>query len=329
MNSILKNILHQIDDAFLSAYLTLAKERSAIRGLVFHTVFENNEELERGEILPQQRLQIRDYKKIFCYFLKNDYDFLSFEDLQTELDPEKNYVYLTLDDGYFNNTRLLPILEELNIPVHIFVTTKNIEENKKFWWDVVYENRTRQGWPLRRVKKEINKLKSKQVDAIDEFILGEFGSGSCSPKSDLDRPLSPKELTLLGNHNLVTVGNHTHTHSIATRVTKEEFRAEILQSTKILRASEIAEVKGFAFPNGEYSQDHFDILEKSGFWQGFSAEERLVYVGEQFLAEAKYRLGRFSLSATMGLEYQCKIVRAGGSPLARVKKSRIVQAVVG
>ena len=130
MKSLLKNTVLTIDDMCLWGYLALFPDKSAIRSLVFHTVFQNLEELNRAEILPQQRLQIEDYRRILIYFLEQDYTFISYQDLQTGLDPKKNYIYLTLDDGYFNNTRLLPILEKLNIPVHIFVTTKNLEENK-------------------------------------------------------------------------------------------------------------------------------------------------------------------------------------------------------
>jgi len=324
MKSLLKKIVLTIDDVCLRGYLALVPDRSAIRSLVFHTVFENSEELERAEILPQQRLQIGDYKKILNYFLEQDYTFVSYQDLQTGLDPKKNYIYLTLDDGYFNNIRLLPILEELNIPVHIFVTTKNIEENKKYWWDIVYENRTRQGWPLWRIKSELEKLKTRAASTVDEFICSEFGFGAYVPKSDLDRPLSLKEVTLLSQHELVTIGNHTHTHSIATRITKEEFRTEILRAGKTLQACQL-EMKGFAFPNGEYFKHHFSILEECGVQQGFSSEERMFYSGEQFLPDTKYRLGRFSLSASFNLEYQCRVVRAGGSPLRRLMRSWIVR----
>tara|TARA_B100001123_G_C15226541_1_gene993366 strand:+ start:57 stop:1160 length:1104 start_codon:yes stop_codon:yes gene_type:complete len=324
MKSLLKTTVLTIDDACLRGYIALFPDRSAIRGLVFHTVFQNPEELGRAEILPQQRLQIEDYRRIFIYFLEHGYTFISYKDLQTGLNPEKNYIYLTLDDGYFNNMQLLPILEEFNIPVHIFITTKNIEENKKFWWDIVYENRTRQGWSLRRIKGELEKLNTGTAAAVDEFICSEFGSDAYVPKSDLDRPLSLEELKVLSQHELVTVGNHTHEHLIATRITKEQFRKEILRAEKILQAFHI-EIKGFAFPNGQYFQNHFSVLEECGVQQGFSTEERLFYSGEQFSPETRYRLGRFSLSASFNLEYQCRVVRAGGSPLRRLMRSWIAR----
>ena len=326
MNSFLKTTVLTIDDACLRGYLALFPDRLAIRSLVFHTVFQNREELGRAEILPQQRLQIEDYRRILIYFLEHGYTFISYKDLQTDLDSKKHYIYLTLDDGYFNNMRLLPILEEFNIPVHIFVTTKNIEENKKFWWDIVYENRTRQGWPLRRINGELEKLKTGTASAVDEYICSEFGSEAYAPKSDLDRPLSLKELTLLSQHELVTIGNHTHEHPIATRITNEELSKQIRRAEKILEAFHI-EIKGFAFPNGEYCQNHFSVLEECGVQQGFSTEERLFYSGEQFLSDTKYRLGRFSISASFSLEYQCRVVRAGGSPLRRLMKSRIGRIV--
>ncbi|SVE21186.1 uncharacterized protein METZ01_LOCUS474040, partial [marine metagenome] len=58
---------------------------------------------------------------IFEYFQSKGYEFIGFDDLINDLDPKKRYAYVTFDDGYFNNTRILPLIEELNIPIHIFV----------------------------------------------------------------------------------------------------------------------------------------------------------------------------------------------------------------
>ena len=49
---------------------------------------------------------------------------------------------LTFDDGYFNNSLILPILEEFGVPA-LFIATDNIRENKCFWWDVHYRERVR------------------------------------------------------------------------------------------------------------------------------------------------------------------------------------------
>jgi peptidoglycan/xylan/chitin deacetylase (PgdA/CDA1 family) len=45
-------------------------------------------------------------------------------------------VVVTFDDGYIDNyTFAYPILEELQIPATIFVTSGYIEKEREYWWD--------------------------------------------------------------------------------------------------------------------------------------------------------------------------------------------------
>ena len=145
MKQLLLRFVQNLDKALLAAYLILLRRKPGILGLLFHTVFIDSLEMEKAEVLPQQRLTIENYEEIFEYFLSKGYQFLAYSDLQHKIENNKRYVYVTFDDGYFNNVRIIPLIEELNIPIHIFVTTENVKNNHKFWWDVVYENQKKKG----------------------------------------------------------------------------------------------------------------------------------------------------------------------------------------
>jgi peptidoglycan/xylan/chitin deacetylase (PgdA/CDA1 family) len=49
---------------------------------------------------------------------------------------EKNCVAITFDDGYIDNyATAKPLLERYGIPATFFITSKNIDKKKEFWWD--------------------------------------------------------------------------------------------------------------------------------------------------------------------------------------------------
>ena len=72
-----KKVIRGIDEIFLSTALAAFGDQPGIRGLLFHAVFSDSEELSLNHILPQQRLTIYHYGKIFEYFLDLGYKFLT------------------------------------------------------------------------------------------------------------------------------------------------------------------------------------------------------------------------------------------------------------
>lgn len=67
-------------------------------------------------------------------YLKHNYQIVRFEEDWNLLDS--NAVAITFDDGYLDNLEYaLPVLEELEVPATIFVSTGTIEQDKELWWD--------------------------------------------------------------------------------------------------------------------------------------------------------------------------------------------------
>ena len=67
-------------------------------------------------------------------YLKRNYQIVCFEDDWDDLDLDA--VSITFDDGYLDNLKYaVPVLEELEVPATIFVSTGMLEQKKEFWWD--------------------------------------------------------------------------------------------------------------------------------------------------------------------------------------------------
>jgi peptidoglycan/xylan/chitin deacetylase (PgdA/CDA1 family) len=316
----LKRAIQYVDEIYLDSRLSLTKGRPGICGLLFHTVFNNTAEIRLEHVHPQQSLTIDHYGEIFDYFLGAGYQFLSYADLSVRLDPERKYVYVTFDDGYFNNVRIVPILKKLNIPIHIFVTTDNILRNRKYWWDVIYQKRKKNEVTSRVISNELAELRQKPPEQIDSYIVDQFGPDSFQPLSDIDRPITPEELNNLSKNRLVTIGNHTQRHPNVTRLSETEIRTEIFGAQKDIEKMTGVIPSAFAFPYGIYRKKDVILLETMGFDSGFSCEARLIDLPEDLSTLKKLDMGRFSFSGDTDIKWQGKMCQVGGSPFLVWKK---------
>ena len=314
-----KKLVRSFDEVYLQSILHLLGDRPGLRGLLFHSVFLHLGEIGTNQIHPQQGLTVEHYRFIFAYFLQHGYRFLRYSDLNNKLTPNGKYIYVTFDDGYYNNINVLPVIEELGIPIHIFVTTRNILDNKKYWWDVVYSFRKKEGLDRKDIEREIADLKELPFDSIERYIDEKFGTHAFCPISDLDRPFTSGELRELSEHKLVTIGNHTQHHAILTEVTKESVKEEIEGAQQDIKAIIGREPYGFAYPNGNYNAQNISVLQSVGIDLAFSCVARNNRIPDDITAEKRFTIGRYTFSANMDLNWQGKIIRAGGSPFLKAQ----------
>lgn len=67
-------------------------------------------------------------------YLKKNYQIVRFEEDWTTLDSDA--VVVTFDDGYLDNLEYaVPVLEELEVPATIFVSTGTLNQDRELWWD--------------------------------------------------------------------------------------------------------------------------------------------------------------------------------------------------
>jgi peptidoglycan/xylan/chitin deacetylase (PgdA/CDA1 family) len=208
------------------------------------------------------------------YFQNHNFKFISPEDLLADLKNDQPYAMITFDDGYFNNMLAFEILNKYKIPAVLFITTKNMSENKSFWWDIIYKYRTRQGCSVDSIRNEQRTLKSYKHFLIDKYIIENFGIESFTPWSDIDRPFNENEVKNLAENPYISVGNHTHNHSILTNYTKEEIIEELRHTNKILFDLTGKLPISIAFPNGNYDNLVLKSVEEEGFRFAFNTESK-------------------------------------------------------
>src|SRR5208282_6745263 len=128
-----------------SGFLPLANEDGALLSFLFHSLFETAEELHSGVLDPQQGITAEMFRGFLGHFQEQGYVFVSPVQILEGLPPGGRYLLLTFDDGYFNNLRALPVMEEFNAPATFFISSDHVHEGKSFWWDVAFREGRKRG----------------------------------------------------------------------------------------------------------------------------------------------------------------------------------------
>ncbi len=193
---------------------------------------------------------------------------------------------ITFDDGYRDNHDVaLPILEELGIPATFFIATAYLDGGMMFN-DRVIET-------LRRLppgEYELDWLEGAPLEIRDDAcrraaiprILGSLKYRPQGERQEVSEcfatlaaePL-PSDLMMdcgqvLALHRAgMTIGAHTHTHPILTRIPEELARNEIEQGRECLQELIGSPVTLFAYPNGrpaiDYDERHVAMVRELGF----------------------------------------------------------------
>src|SRR3989440_5823173 len=188
ITSAIQRIVRSTDAAVARVSLALRQERNALVSFLFHSLFRDEREIALNVVDPLERTTVAQFRQIVEYYLEHGYRFISPSDLLAGLDPDKRYALLTFDDGYFNNSLALSVLEEFGVPAVFFISTGHVLQNKCFWWDVLYRNRIAQGASARQVYRESLAMKSRQTARIEELLREQFGADAFQPRGDVDRP---------------------------------------------------------------------------------------------------------------------------------------------
>lgn len=312
--------INNLDRRFSEYSLNLYSEKKSLITILFHGLFNNDDEIRLNHVHPQQSMTVEKFRQFIDYYVKHDYIFVSPDDIQNGLDPGKNHILITFDDGYYNNNLALPILKEYNIPALFFISSNHIKQNKCFWWDVVYRQRISQGYKIDKIFKEIESLKNKKNFDIEKYIKDKFGDNALKPLSNIDRPFTPKELKIFSSNKHVFIGNHTTNHAILTNYTNDEVREEIENSqNSIFNMTGILPTM-ISYPNGNYSND---IIRLSKMIKGLKFGITTIHKKNLFPLFLKkndaFTISRFTLWGNRNIESQCKLFRSDIHLLKKIK----------
>ncbi|MBI4232785.1 polysaccharide deacetylase family protein [Candidatus Peregrinibacteria bacterium] len=229
-------------------------------------------------------------------YLKNHYHIISLDQLITSLQQgifPQNSLVITFDDGYLDNyTYAKPILEQLQVPATIFVSTGNLGRNEEFWWDalerlfLIGENlpsdielalpTKKRHWKLttpeemKTAQHELHSLfREMSPDMVRKSLTMLSSRISVPPGARPEfRVMNEEELRDLASSRFITLGAHTHSHTKLANQTRSAQRADILMSKKILEQILNRNIKHFSYPFGtmdDYNLESLEVVRELGF----------------------------------------------------------------
>jgi peptidoglycan/xylan/chitin deacetylase (PgdA/CDA1 family) len=261
--------------------------------LYFHRVLTESDPFYPDDITAAELRSL-----LLC--LKAMFDIVPIEEIDTlPLKQSRPKLAITLDDGYRDNlTNGLPVFEELDVPVTIFIATAGIEEGI-LWQDRVLEVlKTADASSLTKwsgnvlasteakvelgahLQRDWKYATVKKRDANVASLMKQAGLR----EDDMPRLMLTKDdIIELASHPLVSIGAHTHNHAILTSVTAIDAEIEIRQSIEVLSGITKRKITLFCYPNGalgkDYLPEHADVVSALGCAMSFNTMDGGVPVG--------------------------------------------------
>lgn len=278
--------------------------------LCYHTLRPDNQPLDAWVALRESDFLAQ------VQMLRRYYDIVSLDDgLAPAPKGRRPRAVLTFDDGEVGLfDHLLPIVKAMDLPVTVYVATAHIETQTSFWFDRVMNALQRAGqtqvilegfgkWDIGpergknrwagigAVLEAIKTAPTEQRDALADDVVAQAGSetGGFTPL----QPMRLAQLQEMASDPRITIGAHSHGHELLDQLSIAEATLSIERSRDLLKAWTGHEICHFAYPNGNYTPQLMEALEKVGFISATILEDRLVQEGAPALAIPRIGVGRY------------------------------------
>jgi peptidoglycan/xylan/chitin deacetylase (PgdA/CDA1 family) len=196
-------------------------------------------------------------------------------------------VLITFDDGYRDfSDHAWPVLKSLGLPVTVFVPTSFPGEPARFfWWEHLHQALTRTerrdvldtagalyllGSARQRADAYARlRTRAKQMPHAEamEWIVAVCRDLGVTPVSP---PLLDWNALRTLSSQGVTIGSHTRTHPLLTRIPIEEARAEVVGSLRDLERELGKALPVLAYPAGAFDDSVVRMLEEEKIVLGFT-----------------------------------------------------------
>lgn len=263
-------------------------------------------------------------------FLMNNYNILPLKNMLSNNfkipSNGKPLAAITFDDGYRDIYDFaFPILKKYKISATIFVASSYIEERRMFWWDYInyllnhlQKSIQISGYgtismdnPSENYKNLIVFLSSIQDDEKSSVISKlEKKSDTSDIDNHIDRLIITWDMLREMNSSIFTIGAHTHTHPLASRISDEQLKSEIELNINMVKTHTDNTPDIFAYPSGkpkDYTQKTISVLKNCGIDYAFTTKPDFVRL-KKLSTDYKYIIGRVNVSN----EYWKFVLQAAG-----------------
>jgi peptidoglycan/xylan/chitin deacetylase (PgdA/CDA1 family) len=304
-------LIHSLDESLANLTLRFGTEKNYLISFLFHGLFTGPAEMASGTADPQQAITVDMFRTLVSHFKSHSYRFVSPSDVAQGLPADGKYILLTFDDGYYNNVRALPVLEEFDVPAIFFISTAHVKQQKAFWWDVLYREYCKRPGQLSEIDRVIAAFKLLKTHEVESHLKKAYGNNALRPVGDSDRPFSLSELRQFAKHKCVFLGNHTTDHAILPNYSRAEIREQISVAQEDLK-----EITGqvptiIAYPSGKVSAEIHQIARDAGLNLGIGVQPGRNQLPIRTCSSQAMSLRRFTLWGDREIEQQCRVSRSG------------------
>lgn len=238
----------------------------------------------RSWALPNRELEITpDYlEQLILSYMGDAYSFVSLDSMVGNLKKmrwpwQKKMVNISFDDGFRDIFEYAyPIFKKHNIPFTIYLTTAFPEGKAEIWWiqleqlianntTLVVQDKEYQCKTADEKRQLFNEL-IQQIYQRSDTPSRVFEQWFAGYQIDMDNlALTWDELAEMLSSGLLTVGSHTQSHPMLTKIPTEEVRQELLESKNLIEQHLLIYVNHFSYPHSAYNMDIANELRLIGY----------------------------------------------------------------
>jgi peptidoglycan/xylan/chitin deacetylase (PgdA/CDA1 family) len=258
----------------LKSQVRLDSDKKKIAILMYHGI---TEEPSRDWGPQKYDMTKSKFKKDMKYLLRK-FTPISMDELLAwlngkEVIPEYSFI-VTFDDALqsqFKNA--LPVLESLNVPATVYVPTAIINDEFPLFERVL--SHEIKMLDIKNTKRIYNKLyqnlryeqrESRKV-IVDRLI---------SDDNQLPLHMTQEQLQYLDSHPLISLGAHSHNHTLLTEHSKGSLTRDIQMCKQTLDEIITSNVVHFSYPYGDFNSDVAEIVESNGFKTASTTSPRII-----------------------------------------------------
>ena len=295
--------------------------RARLTILIFHRVLP-----EPDPLFPDEPC-VKRFDEIMAW-VSQWFQFLPLEEAVRRLQagnlPERAAA-ISFDDGYADNLiHAAPILQRYDLPATVFVATGFLDGGR-IWNDTIIESvRNSAASEIDATSLGLGVLAIETTEqkrlALDKLLtrikflspqersdaVG-FMKEHCAAQLPNDLMMTTEQVRALREVK-ISVGAHTVSHPILTRISDDEARKEIAENRERLESILGEPVSLFAYPNGklgrDYAAKHVEIVKKIGFQAAFTTNWGAC--GRQ---SDPFQLPRFSPWDSSRFNYAMRLMR--------------------
>jgi peptidoglycan/xylan/chitin deacetylase (PgdA/CDA1 family) len=284
--------------------------------LMYHEVQKDNVDIESWTVVRQS-----DFEKQMFHLLEN-YAIISLDSAMKLLgsgEPlNKKYFVITFDDGYSGNYEVVyPIIQKYNIPITIYVATMACQEDVIYWYDeminilqaqkdylidlsnfnskiynIKSSNVGEKKWTI--IQSVLQDLKNMKLEDRELAVKGIYKQLSdIYVENRILRHLTINEIHGLSESSLVTIGAHSHCHSILPSIPYNNALESIMESKHLLEEWTSKTVNHFSYPNGDYDENIVAIVKQSGFKSSVTTQPRCWKINDSSFEIPRLGIGRY------------------------------------